>query len=263
MTLSISRTPSKVTMLPGNLGSLSRGLPPTEPDTLFVLGSNGGMSVAPDANFPLLFGRNEPDVHVCVGVADPHVSRRHGTITRQASRWVVNNLGRLPIRLPGARLILGGDQAELPVGYTPLLIVAPHQEHLLQVRVSAGTQLPVGGADCEATTRVGKVWTLSHTERLVLACLSRRYLEREPHAQPLTWSQVADELNELQPEECWTWRRAAHIVSAVRKRLSASVSGLLEHEVAPPVGNALNHNLIGELLVSTTITKADLALLGD
>ncbi|MFJ4412291.1 hypothetical protein [Streptomyces sp. NPDC088910] len=31
----------------------------------------------------------------------------------------------------------------------------------------------------------------------------------------------------------------------------------------PPVGNALNHNLITDLLLTTTITKADLDLLGD
>jgi hypothetical protein len=35
----------------------------------------------------------------------------------------------------------------------------------------------------------------------------------------------------------------------------------MEDEVPQPVGNALNHNLITELLVTTTIVKSDLALL--
>jgi hypothetical protein len=37
----------------------------------------------------------------------------------------------------------------------------------------------------------------------------------------------------------------------------------MEDEVPQPVGNALNHNLITELLVTTTIVKSDLALLDD
>jgi hypothetical protein len=35
----------------------------------------------------------------------------------------------------------------------------------------------------------------------------------------------------------------------------------VEEDIPPPVGNALNHNLITELLVTATIVKADLALL--
>jgi hypothetical protein len=41
------------------------------------------------------------------------------------------------------------------------------------------------------------------------------------------------------------------------------VSGLLEEEIPPPVGNALNHNLIRELLVTTTIRRSDLAVLDE
>jgi hypothetical protein len=38
------------------------------------------------------------------------------------------------------------------------------------------------------------------------------------------------------------------------------VTGLREEEIPPPVGNALNHNLIMNLLMTTTLTEEDLAL---
>ncbi|WP_059008164.1 FHA domain-containing protein [Streptomyces specialis] len=262
-TLRGSGSPSKVAVLPRDFGSLARGLPPSvRPGTLFVLGANGGMSVAPDAGFRLLFGRGEPDVHVCVGAEDPHVSRRHGHITREHGRWVLHNAGRLPIRLPSARLVLSGDGTDLPAGYTPLFIVGPRQEHLLEVRIAALSSA-VPRAEHEADTRGPTVWPLSPIERLVIVCLGQRYLRNEPYPQPLTWAQVAAELSELRPGERWSERRAAHIVTNVRKRLSGSVGGLLEEEVPPPVGNTLNQNLIMELLVSTTLLKSDLRLLGE
>lgn len=261
MTLSPPWPPGKVNLLPQDYGSLSRGVPPAQPGTLFVMGVNGGMSVAPDAGFPVVFGRNEPDVHVCVAPDDTHVSRKHGYITREYSRWVLNNTGRLPIRLPGSRLVLGGDRAELPSGYTPLFIVAPKREHLLEVRIA--TPAPGAGEDGlhEAATRDGDVWDLSATEKLVLVCLAQRYLRNDPMPQPLPWAEVAAELADLCPAETWNWRRAARVVAGVRTRLSATVPGLMEDEIPQPVGNALNHNLITELLVTTTITKSDLALL--
>jgi hypothetical protein len=207
-----------------------------------------------------VFGRCEPDVHVCVGGGDPHVSRRHGYFTREDSRWILHNTGRLAIRFPGSRLVLGGHRAELPAAYTPLFIVAPRQEHLLEVRIATGTP-PGPGERYETDTLDSGGWDLSPAERLVLVCLSRRYLSQEPRPQPLTWAQVADELGRLRPREQWTAKRAAHIVTEVRKRLSARVHGLLEEEVPPPLGNALNHNLIVELLVTATLVEADLALL--
>jgi hypothetical protein len=261
----MTRTASKVDVLPKEIGSLSRALPPARPGTLFVLGSNGGLSVAPDADFPLLFGRNAPDVHVCVGVGDTCVSRRHGLITREYSRWVLRNTGRLPIRFPGSRLVLGGDQAELTAGYTPLFIVAPRQEHLLEVRIAA--QPPSGESGVKEVHGVrtfeGEKREIDAKEKLVLVCLAQRYLRGDPQPQPLTWAQVACELDELQPQGRWTAKKAAHAVTKVRKRFSKSlgVYGLIEEEVQPPVGNALNHNLINELLCSTTLVKSDLELL--
>lgn len=249
----------KVDILPKGFGSLAHGLPAAPAGTLFAMGVNGGMRVAPDAGFDLVFGRSELDVHVCVGGNDPHVSRRHGRIAYDGSRWVLHNLGKLAIRFPGSRLVLGGQSAELPPAYTPLFIVAPRREHLLEVRIATGAP-PLAPSRPEAST-ANATWDLEPVERLVLVCLSQRYLRQEPSPQPLTWAQVADELGRLRPSEQWTRKRAAHIVSEVRIRLSGRVRGLREEEIPPPLGNALNHNLITELLVTGTIAPADLRLL--
>ncbi|MEU9021168.1 FHA domain-containing protein [Actinomadura sp. NPDC048394] len=251
----------KVDVLPKGIGSLTSGHPPAQTGTLFVMGTNGGMRVAPDAGFDVVFGRCEPDVHVCVGANDPHVSRRHGYITREHSRWVLYNVGKLAIRFPGSRLVLGGHRAELPAAYTPLFIVTPEQEHLLEVRIAAGAAGRGAGSRHDVDTYDPGGWELSDLERLVLVCLGQRYLRQEPWPQPLTWAQVADELGALRPGERWNAKRAARIVTEVRRRLSARVDGLLEEDVPPPLGNTLNHNLISELLVSATIVTADLALL--
>ncbi|MFD4997404.1 hypothetical protein [Streptomyces buecherae] len=256
---------NQVSLLPRGFGSLSRTAPAALPDTLFVLGANGGIRVAPDANFRLLFGRNEPEVHVCVGPTDALVSRRQGLIVRESARWVLHNTGRLPILFPGPRLVLGGDQAHLPTGYSPLFVVSSRHRHLLEVRVTAPGQPPGprdGPERYEEETRAG-IRRLSPEERLVLVCLAQRYLRPGPHPQPLTWAQVGDELSRLRPAERWSPKRAAHVVANVRRRLSGEngVPGLLEDEVPQPVGNALNHNLITDLLTTTTIVSADLRLL--
>ncbi|GAB2912705.1 FHA domain-containing protein [Streptomyces mayteni] len=264
MALPAPNSSSKVNILPRDFGSLSRGLPAAvRAGTLFVLGPGGGMSVAPDTEFRLVFGRSEADVHVCVGADDPHVSRQHGYIARERDHWVLHNAGRLPIRVPPSRLVLCGDRAELPTGYTPLFIRGPRQEHLLEVRIAGPVPSAPPAVEHEAETRGPRLWPLSPVEKLVIVCLGQRYLRNEPYPQPLTWAQVAAELGELRPDERWSERRAAHIVTNVRKRLSGAVPGLLEEEVPPPVGNTLNHNLIMELLVSTTILRADLALMDD
>jgi hypothetical protein len=235
-------------------------MPHSEPDTLFVLGLNRGLSVAPSADFPVVFGRHEPDVHIWVGAGDPYVSRRHGVITREYSRWVLHNTGQLPIRLPGSGLALSGDRVELKSGYTPLFIVAPTREHLFEVRIAAPHLNNQNTAE-DAATLDPPIRELNPTEKLVLVCLAQRYLRHDPQPQPLTWAQVADELSQLRPTEKWTWRKAAHIVKAIRERLSAKIDGVLEEDVPQPVGNALNHNLITDLLITTTLVKSDLSLL--
>jgi hypothetical protein len=148
----------------------------------------------------------------------------------------------------------------LPVAYTPLFIVGPEREHLMEVRI-AGRPGPGGPDAYELDTVVPDGFELSDVERLVLVCLAQRYLRSEPLPQPLTWAQVAHDLSMLRPRQDWGTRRLGHIVSKVRKRLSRTIPGLLEEEVPPPVGNALNHNVITALLVSATLTPSDLALI--
>ncbi|WP_301177744.1 hypothetical protein [Actinomadura geliboluensis] len=254
-----TRPRPKVDILPAGGGSLAHGLPPAAPGTLFARGPSGGMRVAPEARFSLIFGRGEPDVHVCVGGHDPYVSRQAGYIRHDGSHWVLHNIGRLAIRFPD-RLVLGGHHAALPPSYTPLIIVAPNQEHLLEVSIAPRTRWEAEDRH-EVGTSDPDGWPLTPVEHLVLVCLSRRYLAQEPAPQPLTWVQVADELGRLRPDERWTAKRAAHIVAEVRKRLNPHVPGLRESELSPPLGNQLNHNLITELLVSATIVQSDLAFL--
>ena len=260
---------SKVNVLPADIGSLSHGyhrLPPGAPGTLYVLGEEGGMSVAPDAAFTLIFGRNVHDVHVCVGRRDAYVSRRQGLITREASRWVLRNTGGRPLRLPGSRLLLRGHRVELPTGYTPLFVVGHRQEHLLEIRVAARAPQPPGAGDdlCEQDTADGEALELSPLEELVLVCLAQRYLRNDPQPQPLAWAQAAAELQELLPDRQWNEKKVARVVEKVRARLSAKgVPGLRAKEVPPPVGNALNHNLITHLLLTGTIGEEHLRLLDE
>ncbi|WP_433475142.1 hypothetical protein ACQPZP_41825 [Spirillospora sp. CA-142024] len=262
--MTVPRFQPKVEFLPAEIRTLSDGIPPAQPGTLFVLGARGGMRVAPDAGFTLVFGRQEDSVHVCVGPGDTHVSRRHGHITRENSRWILHNTGKLAIRFPGSRLVLRGQAAELPAaGYTPLFIVAPDQDHLFEVRIASGAAPLGAGARNEAPTEERRPWRLEPSEHLVLVCLSQRYLRHDPDPQPLTWAQVADELGRLQPKAGWNQKKAARRVEKVRHQLSGEVPGLLEHEVAPPIGNALNVNLIRNLLITGTITPDHLSLLDE
>ncbi|MGH3380434.1 MAG: hypothetical protein ACRDP6_37435 [Actinoallomurus sp.] len=260
MTMVMPGRSNKVDILPPEFGSLGHGIPAARPGTLFVRGLYGGMSVEPDAGFDLHFGRCEPDVHVCVGADDTRVSRQHGRITREGSHWVLYNVGKLPIRFPGPRLVVSGQRAELPVAYSPLFIVAPDQEHLLEVRIAAKTP-PRPGDKHEAKTRP-TAWDLSDRERLVLVCLAQRYLRHDPAPQPRTWAEVEDELKYLQPWKGWTWRQAAHDVARLRMRLSKmGVRGIVEKDLPTGAANALNHNLIDKLLVTATLVRSDLAIL--
>lgn len=255
--------PGGVQLLPAGTGSLARGVPPVQPGTIFVLSQYGGISVAPGARFTIVFGRNSPDVHVCVGEGDPQVSRRHGILWHDGKRWTVRNTGTLPIRFPGSQLLLSGQDELLPTAYTPLFIGSGGgREHLLEVRVS-GRPLPTEQARPDSSTRTPATWQLKGRERLVLVVLGQRYLRHEAHPQPLSWSHAAAELDELRPAEGWTAKRVEYVTSVVRNRFSeAGVRGLTREEVGEPVGNTLNHNLLFELLVSTTLVPPDLQLLG-
>ncbi|MGH3387982.1 MAG: hypothetical protein ACRDOO_03805 [Actinomadura sp.] len=251
-------------LLPATTESLAAGVPPSPVGTLYLLAATGGIAVEPRRNFAVLFGRNEPDVHVCFGADDPYVSRTQGRLLCDGAAWWIRNEGRLPLRLPKSALLLSGEEAPLREGYTPLFVRgSPRREHLLEIRiVGANLSEPTAGPTDRTMPR--KTWRLSDDERLVLTALAQRYLRQEDYPQPQSWKQVADELNELGESAGWNPHRAANVVGEVRHRLSREgVQGLTRDEVGEPVGNALNAHLIHELLESTTLTPPDLRLLDE
>lgn len=252
--------------LPASMRSLAGGAPPAPPGTIFVLADHGGYAVPP-RKFTLLFGREEDDVHVAVGVGDPYVSRFHGRLTCDGSEWWMRNTGRLPIRLPRESLLLSGQEMPLQDGYLPLFIGrSPRREHLVEIRVVGWPKAnTVGGPSLD--TKASATYDLSPVERLVLTALAQRYLRGEQHARPMAWNQVADDLNRLSTDREWNPHAAANVVGNVRKRLSEAnppIHGIIRTDDMPePLGNALNHNLIRALLESTTLLPADLDRLGD
>ncbi|WP_345472314.1 FHA domain-containing protein [Actinoallomurus oryzae] len=253
------------TRLPESHGSLARGVPPSAPGTIFTLTLAGGIALGSGEGREVIFGRNRPDVHVCLGEDDLRVSRRHGSLVHRDRQWWLHNTGRLPIRLPGARLLFGNEEpVPLAEGYTPLFVRGSNErEHLLEVYV-AGADGRRPAPRHEDVTRPPRMWALDEDERLALIVLGQRYLLHEPRPQPLSWHVAAAQLAELRPDAGWTRKKVEHLVLGVRNRLSAGgVAGLTRAEIGEPVGNALNHNLIRELLLSTTLVPPDLAVLDE
>lgn len=241
--------------------SLAYGAVSSVPGTLFALALTGGYAVGPRENRQILFGRNRPEVHVCVGEDDPRVSRHQGTLEHRDGRWWVHNTGRVPLRV-GEQLLFP-DEEPLPLekGFTQLFVQTPRRLHLLEVYVTGpGNERPA--ALHEEPTQPPKQWRLSPAEKLALVVLAQRYLAGEQQPQPLPLRVAASQLAELQPAQRWTHKKVEHLVMTVRARLARSgVPRLTRHEVGEPIGNTLNHNLIQELMMSTTLTRRDLELL--
>lgn len=249
--------------LPPNHDSLAFGVPAAKAGTIYALAITGGITVSPKEGRTLLFGRNRPEVHVCIGEDDRRVSRQQGELTHHADRWWVRSTGRVPLRLPGSRLLFPGDEPlPLAAGYTPLFVRGSgRREHLMELFV-AGPEAHRAVPRHDETTEPPKTWKLSAAERLALIVLAQRYLYHEAYPQPLTWSQAAEHLADLQPGGGWRPKKVEHLVAGVRARLSqAGVTGLTREEVGEPVGNTLNHNLVRELVESTTLVPPDLRLL--
>jgi hypothetical protein len=249
--------------LPRGHDSLALGVPQAVPGAVHALALSGGYSVGPKESRVIYFGRNSPDVHVCIGEDDRQVSRRQGELTHLRGQWWLRNTGRRPIRLPRSQWLFVNEAAvPLTEGYTPLIVPGSHErEHLLEVYVSGvdGNRPVSRHAD---ETEPPQPYQLSDDERLILVVLGQRYLLHEPAPQPLTWLQAATQLGELQPAAKWTDKKVAHRVAAVRLRLSkAGMAKVLREEVEEPIGNALNDNLLKELLHSTTLMPKDLAVL--
>jgi hypothetical protein len=251
-------------VLPASTRRLADGVPPAPPGTLFALAAEGGFAVPPRP-FQLHFGRGKGEVHVAIGTHDPYVSRLHGVLSCDGREWWLRNEGRLPIYLPDDLMVLSGHELPMECGYTPMFIATPaHRSYLLEVHVvgqpgASGDEVPL------LPTREPDIYRLSEDERLVLVVLAQRYLRQERYPQPVSWKQVAEDLNRVSEDRVWTPKVAAHLVGAVRERLAAGrspVPGILREDgVGEPVGNVLNHNLIRALLKNTTLMPNDLELL--
>lgn len=246
-----------------NYESLSRGVSCVAPGAVVALTLSGKITVEPTEGRTIRFGRNRPEVDLCVGETDLQVSRQHGMLTRLNGHWWVNNTGRRPIRLPKTQWLFREEEpVPLPIGYTPLFIRGSrNREHLLEVYI-AGDNGGHLASHHDAMTQLPKRWRLTEDERLLLVVLGQRYLLHDANPQPVSRQQAAQMLAELQPDANWGIKKVEHMVADVRARLSAAgVHGLLRDEVGEPVGNTLNDNLLRELILSTTLVPPDLALL--
>ncbi|MER5539883.1 FHA domain-containing protein [Streptomyces mirabilis] len=253
-------------VLPASMLSLASGVPSAPPGTIFVKAAQGGYAVPP-RKFTLHFGRATNDVHVAVGADDFYVSRLHGVFTCDGNQWWLRNEGKRPIQMPGADMVLRGHELPMTAGYTPLTIETPNcKSHLLEVHI-VGYPGNVQEGDSQMSTATSDVYYLGHAERLVLTALAQRYLRQDRYPQPVSWKQVADDLNRVATYRSWTPRIAEHTIAALRKRLAAGrdpISGILREDgIGEPVGNTLNDNLIRALLKNATLIPQDLYLLGE
>ncbi|RKT55738.1 FHA domain-containing protein [Saccharothrix australiensis] len=249
-------------LLPRGHDSLSRGVPRAVAGAIHVLAIGGGYAVGPRESRTVYFGRNRPDVHVCLGEDDRQVSRRQGELVHRRGRWWLRNTGRRPIRLPRAQWLFADEEAvPLAEGYTPVHVPGSRErEHLLEVFVT-GPDGDQPRSRHEDVTDPPLPYPLSADERLILVVLGWHYLLHEPNPKPLTWKEAALRLAQLQPHVGWTAKKVEHRVCVVRDRLSArGVPCLTREEVGEPVGNALNDNLLRELVRSTTLTPRDLSI---
>ena len=241
--------------LPASTARLRGTRPQGPPGAIFLLAGQGGFA-APAGPGALRFGRGRDSVQVAVGVRDPYISRLHGMLCCEGREWWLHNEGRLPIHLPGETMVLSGRCLPLAAGYTPLLIHTPHKiTYSIEVYVIAD---PIEGAPEYAPDESMNPDSvaLSERERLVLVVLAQRYLRQERYPHPVSWQQVAADLNRVNQSHDWTPRAAADVVDAVRERLSFGEGGAAEAGV-------LTHRLIRSLLRNTALLSSDLHLLDE
>lgn len=250
---------SGVERLPAALGSLARGVWPTAPGSVVARSVDGGVRAGPRSGRAVLFGRHVDQVHVRVGVDDRRVSRHQGTLTCDGACWWLQNAGRSPIRLSERLLFPGADPVPLAEGYTPVFVPGSGgREHLLEVYVVGADRAGPSPQHSEPAVTAA-LWPLSADERLALVVLGQRYLLHEPNPQPLTRKQAADQLAELQPAAGWSTDRIEYVMVRVRARLSeAGVPELTCEDVPKPDPAVIDHNLITELVHSTTLVPPDL-----
>lgn len=249
-------------VVPGR--SLVHGVDAAAPGTLVAQSIGSSVTMPPREGRVVLFGRQADEVHVCVGGDDQWVSKKHGCIEYTRGRWAVRTTGRRPVRLPIGELFAGADPVPLAEGYTPLFVLGGgNRQHLLELYVvGSDGQRPTARHDHE--TMSPPVWPLTDGERLALIVLGQRYLRHEPSPQPLSWSEAAAVLAQLDPQGGWRTKSVEHRIVKVRQRLHRhGVFGLVASEVARPIGNQLNDHLIRELIRSATLVPTDLHRLDD
>ena len=228
--------------------------------SLFLLGEHGGYAAAPRPAHRLVIGRNAPEVHVTVGASDWYISREQAVLMcvpfRGSVTWTLRNVGRRPIRVPDAPLLLQEHETALKPGYTPLFIDGDRL-HVVEVLVSVGAKSAEVPLPSALTRDVG--FPLTPRERLVLVVMFQEFLRRSSPAHPLSWKDTGDALNAVPGESGWNARKAENVVDGVRHRLAAAGESGLTADSAHP--EALRHNLIQILLKSATLVPPDLRLL--
>jgi hypothetical protein len=220
---------------------------------------------APRSGLIVRFGRNPPDVDVCIGRSDARVSRLHGSLRCYGDgTWWLRNEGQALIRT-SATVLLARQEAALDTGYSPIFIeVARGHCYLVEVLIIGASDVRLPPPPGDETEPPAQEWELTPRELLALTALAQNYLLDLPNPQPLSAKGVAGELNGLAGAGRWSERVVQHLLADLRMRMSAAgVPGLRKEDFPTEnVGNIMNHNLIQELLLSATLVPADLRRLG-
>jgi hypothetical protein len=249
---------------PPSLARLPEGDRSRQPGTLQARSLTGGIRVVPVPGRIVRFGRGpKPDTHLQVGGDDTRVSRRHGELVFHDRSWWLRNTGRQLLRLPGGRLMHAtSEPVPLTAGYTPVFVRGSgYREHLVELYVTDYDDSGPGAKET-APTLPPKRWPLADDERLALIVLGQEYLRYAPEPRPLVYRRAVAQLQALQPGYGWTKRKVEDRVGAVRKRLhlSGSVRAKLMRDEDDDACDAnLMHNLLRELVDSTTLVPPDLA----
>jgi hypothetical protein len=253
-----------------------------QPGTLRVLEPDDDkhLIVSPVEGMVVRFGRNRPEVHICIGPDDLGVSRLHGTLEFRDGCWWVRATGARPVWLGRTReLWNGADPVPLADGLTSLQVEGtnPNEVHVLRVEVAGGDNVRRGCVDtstqCGTKTaqQTGHPYLLEPDERLVLTAVAQRRLRREPDATLLTSREAVVELEELRrkkphlegtPSRPWTIKMVEHRIGDVRERLAKEgVKGLIPLPGETRHDDYYRRNLVDELIRSRTLTADDLRLL--
>ncbi|WP_062207693.1 hypothetical protein [Streptomyces sp. NBRC 109706] len=249
---------------PPSLARLPYGEKPPPPGTLQARSLTGSVRAVPQAGSTIRFGRGgKPDTDLKVGGDDTCVSRRHGELTYSDRSWWLGNTGQRLLRLPRGQLLhTSTEPVPLAPGYTPVFVRGSgYREHLIELYVTDWDDHGPNAKETAATVPP-KRWPLDDDERLVLIVLGQSYLRYELEPRPLVYRRAEAQLQALRPEYGWTKRKIEERVGAVRRRLHQSgrvPTKLMRDEDDDASDGTLMHNLLRELVDSTTLVPPDLA----